>query len=322
MSQFIVNNLADSGEGSLRAAIESANAKTGKDRIVFDSQLKGGTIELTSGELVISDSLKIKGSGANFLTIDAAKSSRIFKIDDGNHEAAIEVAINGLIVTKGFSSDGGSGILNRETLQLNNSSIIDNSTLTNGAGIYNQGKLSIRKSNIAKNSADLGGGIFNDGITKIDNSNIFDNIARTGGGLTNQNTLTINNSQIDNNSSQFSGGGIFNTDRLEVSDTDISGNDAYGGGGINNTKEAEAFITKSKINQNRGANGGGIYNEGVVEINQNIIANNTRDDVYGIFKSDGSNSFSSIAGSTGLENDKIGIFELEEPIAPIANPLG
>ena len=44
-------------------------------------------------------------------------------------------------------------------------------------------------------------------------------------------------------------------------------------------------------------------------------------DVYGIFNSNGSNSFSSIAGSTGLENDTITTFELPESSAPVANSL-
>jgi hypothetical protein len=319
MSQFIVNNLADSGDGSLRAAIELANAQAGKDEIVFDSQLQGGTIKLTSGELGITDSLTIKGLGTDFLAIDADKSSRIFKIDDGNSETTIEVEIEGLIVTKGFSSDGGGGILNSETLQITNSSIIDNSTPTNGAGIYNQGNLTITRSNISNNSADLGGGIYNQGTAEISEINVFENIARSGGGLSNQNIMTITNSQINNNSAKFGGGGIFNADRLGVSDTDISGNDAYGGGGINNIKDAEAFIGKSKIDQNQAANGGGIYNDGVTVITENIIVNNTRDDVYGTFTSDGSNSFSSIAGSTGLENDKVGVFEVQDVIAPMSS---
>ncbi|MEM3732849.1 MAG: hypothetical protein QXK81_05000, partial [Candidatus Bathyarchaeia archaeon] len=44
---FTVINLNDSGEGSLRWAIEEANANSGEDYIMFDSSLSG-TIVLNS----------------------------------------------------------------------------------------------------------------------------------------------------------------------------------------------------------------------------------------------------------------------------------
>ena len=66
---FTVTSLADSGAGSLRAAITAANAAAGADTIVFQPGLNG-TITLSSGELLISDSLIIAGPGASRITID------------------------------------------------------------------------------------------------------------------------------------------------------------------------------------------------------------------------------------------------------------
>src|SRR5262249_28602735 len=64
---FHVPTLADSGDGSLRAAVAQANAHAGADTIVFDDGLSG-TIALTGGELDITDDLKVNGPGADKLT--------------------------------------------------------------------------------------------------------------------------------------------------------------------------------------------------------------------------------------------------------------
>ena len=64
LSPLTVSNLFDSGTGSLRAAI--ATAQSG-DTITFAKGLHG-TITLTSGDLPISDSVTIDGPGANKLS--------------------------------------------------------------------------------------------------------------------------------------------------------------------------------------------------------------------------------------------------------------
>src|SRR5439155_8702412 len=61
LSTLTVTNPADSGDGSLRAAIAAAQSG---DQIVFDTSLKGQMISLTSGPLAITQSLDIEGPGA------------------------------------------------------------------------------------------------------------------------------------------------------------------------------------------------------------------------------------------------------------------
>src|SRR5262245_8509355 len=65
---FTVANLADSGPGSLRQAVLDANASPGADDVVFAPGV-AGTITLTSGEILITDSLFIHGPGAGALTV-------------------------------------------------------------------------------------------------------------------------------------------------------------------------------------------------------------------------------------------------------------
>lgn len=65
-STLTVTNILDSGAGSLRAEIAAAQPN---DTIVFAPSLKGQTITLTGGELVINKSMSIQGPGAGQLTI-------------------------------------------------------------------------------------------------------------------------------------------------------------------------------------------------------------------------------------------------------------
>ncbi len=56
---------ADDGVLSLREAVLAANERLGSDIITFASDLRGGTIELTGGSLVITDDLRIDGDPLN-----------------------------------------------------------------------------------------------------------------------------------------------------------------------------------------------------------------------------------------------------------------
>src|SRR3981081_2580491 len=60
-TNYTVTNTADSGPGSLRAAISAAASG---DKINFAPTLNGQTITLTSGELLINKNLSIQGPGA------------------------------------------------------------------------------------------------------------------------------------------------------------------------------------------------------------------------------------------------------------------
>src|SRR5262245_27302083 len=105
-STFHVTTLADSGAGSLRAAVARANAHPGADVIDFQAGLTG-TIALTGGELDITGDLAITGPGAAKLTVSGSNLSRVFQVEAGE-----TVSISGLTIAGGnagtdFSSNGG-----------------------------------------------------------------------------------------------------------------------------------------------------------------------------------------------------------------------
>src|SRR5512133_3994882 len=95
-----VTNTNDSGPGSLRQAL--ADASDG-DTVTFAVT---GAIQLTSGELVINNSITISGPGADSLAV-FSNGFRIFHVMPGP-----TVTIAGLTIMGGFGQfDFGGGVL-------------------------------------------------------------------------------------------------------------------------------------------------------------------------------------------------------------------
>src|SRR5437867_2244313 len=180
-STFTVDTLADSGPDSLRAAITAANANPGADVIAFAPGLRG-MVGLTSGELGITDDLRIDGPGANKLAVSGSDLSRVFNI-----AATATVNIDDLTITHGYSLLRGGGILNAGNLTLSDTVVSDNHVVglpgfvpavdAFGGGIYNTGTLTVSDTLFVGNrstggdgnpggpgSAGLGGAIMSAGI--------------------------------------------------------------------------------------------------------------------------------------------------------------
>jgi hypothetical protein len=263
-----VMNTNDSGSGSLRQALADANDG---DTINFDASATG-TIALTSGELLVNDSITISGPGANILAVDGNHASRVFHINPDK-----TVTISGLSITNGAATGsfpagyGGSIFNDRSTLTINNSTLSGNSASQSGGGIasfgdFGSATLTINNSTLSGNSASLGGGgIFNNG--------------EHGSA-----TLTINNSTLSSNSAPVSlGGGIFNDGRnsgsaaLTIKNSTLSGNSASAAGGIDNEGDGgSATLTIGATILKTGADGENILNDSgpVTSSGYNISSDN------------------------------------------------
>jgi hypothetical protein len=180
----VLNNLDTgvTGDGSLRGEIAAAQSG---DTIVFDPGLKGQTIKLTSGELLLNKSLNIQGLGASQLAISGGGFSRVFDV-----AAGVQVTLAGLTIRDGFSFDGG-GIYNSGTLTVSSCTLSGNSAfggdfgLGNGGGIYNEGSLSILASTVTGNSCGSvfgGAGIYNRGELTIGSKSVVCNNVYPGMG--------------------------------------------------------------------------------------------------------------------------------------------
>ncbi|HYC60708.1 MAG TPA: Calx-beta domain-containing protein [Thermoanaerobaculia bacterium] len=208
-SPFTVTNTNDSGPGSLRSAVASANALAGADTINFAVT---GTITLTSGQLAITGPVTIDGPGSASLTIDGNDNSRIFNVDDAN--AALQnVAIEGLTLTGGNAHEGGA-IRSRENLTLTDCIVHDNAANLGGGIEHATGSIALTNVVVSENSAVSFGGISVHEATAANAT--FSNVR-----------------VIDNTASFFIGGlGVQMLGTVLIEDSTISGNTSPRGGGL------------------------------------------------------------------------------------------
>ena len=275
---IVVTNTNDSGPGSLRDALASAN-----DGDTIDATGVSGTITLISGQLNVDKDVTISGPGANHLAVDGNGQSRVFYVNrfsvkplTWQKQKSKTVTIDGLTVGNGYSDSAGI-YSHGAALTVSNCTISGNS----GGGILNdEGALTVSNCIISGNS---GGGISNFGFhgsspLTITNSTLSGNSADYGGAVLNEGfdgdaMLTITNSTLSGNSASVSGGGIFNgaagstggSSMVTVSDSTISGNSAgEDGGGIYNWAAhlggSTVAVSNSTISGNSAREGGGIYN--------------------------------------------------------------
>ena len=243
-TELIVTTLADSGEGSLREALGDIAAD---GTITFDPALAGGTIALTSGQLVIDRSVTIDGSGAPGLAVSGNNASRVVQIAAGT-----EASINDLVISDGVGAPQGGGILNYGILDLERV-IVSNNTESSGGGA----------------SFDLGGGgIYNgDGATlNLLDSTVSDNatLGQPGGGIYGffNSTLNITNSTVSGNVAGDVAGGLRALGNVNITNSTISGNTstAWHGGAAFLTDGATTILNSTIVGNNApGGTTGGLF---------------------------------------------------------------
>lgn len=269
---YVVTTTADSGPGSLRQAILSANAGCGGDITFYKVS---GTIGLQSSLPAITQSVTILGPGESKLTVSGSSEFSVFSIGagvcgtisgltiangsaQGSFAANSSEALGSGIANAGqievrncvienclnFLSEGGA-VYNSGTLQLNNCTVANSGSLgefgeeaqVRGGGIFNSGNLIVNDCTISNCVASQGGGIFNSGSAEVKNSLVTacrdDNSEGDAGGIYNSaGSLLIHRSTISGCAGGFDGGAIVSFASLIVRDTTISGNNALEGGGV------------------------------------------------------------------------------------------
>lgn len=292
---FNVTTLADGGPGSLRQAVVDANANPGADVIAFDSALTGA-INVTTGQLLVTDSVDVQGPGPAVLSVVGDNASRVFYLY--NPSALIDVTISGLTITGGGSYLGG-GIANAgENATLDDVVVTGNGAFIGGgvANLY-YGNLTVQSSVVTGNGALFGGGIasfYYGGLVSIVDSEVSGNVASIGGGLALETgSAQIANSVITGNEAAGDGpgvgggiavygggeyyGGTYPAD-VTISDSTIAANSAVtAGGGIGVIGSVDLRTERTTISGNTAGDGAGIaanlYNGGVDVENSTISGN-------------------------------------------------
>ncbi|WP_440222662.1 right-handed parallel beta-helix repeat-containing protein [Dokdonella sp. MW10] len=267
-----VTTLADSGAGSLRAAITQANAAAGADTIQFQAGL-AGTIVLTSGQLSVTDSLTITGPGAGVLTIDGNQANRIFAFSNTTQNKTF--ALSGLTLTRGLMRSGNDDSGGAVFYEL--SSRGDRITL---AGMVLRDNVAGRKGGaISVSGADL---TITDS-TIIGNA-VADGFQPQGGGIyMDRGVLRLERSRVIGNTAELSGGGIklyASASSAIVTDTLFQDNEAiYNGGAMAADGIGNLLVSRSAFVGNTAGEpfGGALYFAGTINTGApvNIVENTT-----------------------------------------------
>jgi hypothetical protein len=303
-----VTSLADSGPGTLRAAIQTADAGSHSDKFTISFAVTG-TIDLLSSLPALNNSIAIEGPGASSLTIEPAagvslESAIITEVDPSETTSLTGLTIangtaggvvnGGTMTVSGCALSGnsqgpfgGGAILNYGTLTASGCTVSGNSGVA-GAISNNGGSMSISGCTISGNSADFGvgfgGGISNYGGTlTVSGCDLSGNTAGGGGGIfTLSGTLTVTGSTISGNSAS-SGGGIDNSGGLvTVSNSALSGNSATDGGAIA-SYGGTLTVSNSALSGNSATNGGAIFDQGTLTVRNSTLSGNTASDGGAIY---------------------------------------
>ena len=214
LATFTVTNTDDSGEGSLRWAIESANDNPGDDTVEFAASVTG-TITLTSGALYIVDGIDINGPGRDVLAVSGnafagyergqLSGDRVFHIGPGRR-----------------APEGGSGHFTAS---------ISGLTITGGGSFYEY------NGNFYANN---GGGIFSYNTNLVlEDMRFSGNVGANGGAVwfrseyydVGDSTLVVRNSLFEGNYALYSGGAIAFEDAIgtaSITGSTFTGNQASG----------------------------------------------------------------------------------------------
>ncbi|HEX3144537.1 MAG TPA: Calx-beta domain-containing protein, partial [Pyrinomonadaceae bacterium] len=264
-----------------RAAIQEANFAASDDTINF-SLPANSTINLLTALPAIDGNVVINGPGANTLTVQRSTAGgtpnfRVFAINAGR-----TVSISGMTISNGS---------------------MVNAAGNEGAGIFNQGTLTLTACAVTGNTT-----------------------PRSGGGVRNTGTMTVTGCTISGNNADSAGSGVSNIGTLTIINSTISSNVTDG---LSNSSPGVATLVNDTFSGNTVR---GISNNGGATVNiGNTIVGNTPGgaaDVSGAFNSSGNNVIGNASGSTGFTNgvngDKVGATGavLDPRVGPLANNGG
>lgn len=273
---IIVQNLNDSGAGSLRQAVLDANATPALDTVTFKAGLTG-TVLLAS-KIDITAPIAVKGPGGAKIVLSGGGASQIFNVEDGDTTDS-PAAFTGLVFTKGSAANGGA-IQSSESITVTSCIFTGNTTTGDGGALMVNGggpgvKVKITSSQFTGNTAVDGGALYLEagGGTSIAKSIFTGNTAagRGGGAYISHDgednaaaKIVVAGSVFVGNSAGTNSGGLwidgdFATTPVTISNTRVSGNTAGGLGGGLYFEKGDLVMTGTTFASNSADSGGAIF---------------------------------------------------------------
>lgn len=274
MATFTVTTTADSGAGSLRNAI--ATAQSG-DTIQFSDSLSNQTIGLSQGPLVLAKSLTLDGAAAPGLTISGENTHQVLQVQG----SGTVVTVANVAIANGFTTDKGGGISTDMDTDLTVQNVrFENNVAHQGGGAISSGyrtRATVINSDFYNNDGSIGksehgGGailIWSESELIIHDSTFEGNTGHNGGAINNLlSSLTVENSSFINNDSTSGASG--------------AGTSGYGGAiytdGASDRNDPDSgtiLIRNSLFEGNRGAGQGGALFLFAYPPDQVIVENTT-----------------------------------------------
>ncbi|HPI85664.1 MAG TPA: T9SS type A sorting domain-containing protein [Bacteroidales bacterium] len=233
----------------------------------------------TLDHLIVSNNEADKGGGIYIYWCDPilddcrVYGNSAYGLGGGIYTENSSVSMNALCISSNSSGYKGGGIyINGSSPALNNLTIAGNSTGAMGGGIYCSSGYSMPvlcNCNITGNNATSGAGIGNDGNLSVNQCHVSGNIATwEGGGIYTDDSIIIINLVIDSNTAEY-GGGIWINGDASIDTTEITGNHANAyGGGLYLTNSSGSNLNKVLVSENHSESyGGGFYAENSADIN-------------------------------------------------------
>ena len=223
-----------------------------------------------TGDLDITDDLRIRGEGAGVTVVDGNKEDRVF-----DTATPLALRISDLTVTRGKTPNfSGGGIATTSgpgaALTIERSVIRDNFGAGGAGGVVAAGTVTIKHSLVAGNRSGSGtaaGGISvqGGGTAEVVDTRVIGNksAAFAGGLYANSADLVVRDSVIRGNKALAgdAGGVAQLAGSLEVSDSVIERNTATEGGGGVQGLATSITLEETTVRKNKALEGGGIFTE-------------------------------------------------------------
>jgi len=204
VTEYLVRTTADRGAGSLRQAMTDARRNGGPARIRFDS-VEGPfgepqVIRLRTALPPIATRLEIEGYipdrawRASGVTLRSAGKDRVLVV-----EAGAVASLRHLTLQGGRAQQGGA-VLNRGSLVIDSSTLLDSVAEGDGGAVLNDGgELAVINSTFTANAAARGGAVASTaGRLSVTNATFAGNRAGEGASLFSRGTLLLRNSILAN----------------------------------------------------------------------------------------------------------------------------